>query len=61
MESLPCNHSYINLGISQANEYNVNSDYVLDPINAIIIKYSEHPNILKIKEIASWHFQTLQY
>ena len=43
-----------NLGISQANEYIVNGDYILDPIIAIIIKYSEHPSILQMKEIASW-------
>ena len=46
-----------NLGISQTDEYIVNSDYILHPINAI--KYSEHPSILKIKEIASWPTFTL--
>ena len=38
------------LEIPQICDYIVNNEGISDPINAIIMKYSKHPSIIKINE-----------
>ena len=41
-------HAVTLLGIPQVNDYLIDHEYILDPIEAIIRKYSIHPSVLNI-------------
>ena len=41
-------HAVTLLGIPQVNDYLIDHKYILDPIEAIIRKYSSHPSVLNI-------------
>ena len=41
-------HAVALLGIPEANDYLIDYKYILDPIEAIIRKYSIHPSVLNI-------------
>ena len=43
-------HAVTLLGIPQVNDYLVDHKYILDPIEAIIRKYSIHPSVLNINK-----------